>query len=76
MPTRNISLTKHFDQFVQRQISSGRYGNASEVVREGLRLLEEQEQMRAAKLKALGQAAKQGSEEIGKGKGKVLSGKK
>ena len=39
MPTRNINLTEHFDVFVERQISSGRYSNASEIVREGLRCL-------------------------------------
>ena len=46
MPTRNINLTEHFDRFVERQVSSGRYSNASEIVREALRLLEEQEQER------------------------------
>ena len=53
MPTRNINLTEHFDHFVERQVSSGRYSNASEIVREALRLLEEQDQERQAKLKAL-----------------------
>jgi len=76
MPTRNINLTEHFDHFVERQVSSGRYGNASEIVREGLRLLEEREQEREAKLKAMRQAAKQGFAEIDQGKGIVLKGKK
>ena len=76
MPTRNINLTEHFDHFVERQVSSGRYGNASEIVREALRLLEEQEQEREAKLKALRHAAKQGFDEIDQGKGIVLKGKK
>ena len=76
MPTRNINLTEHFDHFVARQVSSGRYSNASEIVREGLRLLEEQEQERQAKLNALRQAAKQGFDEIDQGKGIVLKGKK
>jgi antitoxin ParD1/3/4 len=39
----NVSLTPHFEKLVQDMITSGRYGNASEVVREGLRLLEERE---------------------------------
>src|SRR5229473_2621394 len=69
MPTRNINLTEHFDHFVERQVSSGRYSNASEIVRDALRLLEEQEQERGAKLKALRQAAKQGFDEIDQGKG-------
>ena len=76
MPTRNINLTEHFDRFVERQVSSGRYSNASEIVRDALRLLEEQEQEREAKLKALRQAAKQGFDEIDQGKGIVLKGKK
>src|SRR5882724_5205999 len=76
MPTRNINLTEHFDHFVERQVSSGRYSNASEIVREALRLLEEQEEERQAKLKALRQAAKQGFAEIDQGKGIVLKGKK
>ena len=76
MPTRNINLTEHFDHFVQRQVSSGRYSNASEIVREALRLLEEQEQERQVKLKALRQAAKHGFNEIDQGKGIVLKGKK
>src|SRR5438552_12616646 len=76
MPTRNINLTEHFDRFVERQVLSGRYSNASEIVREGLRLLEEQEQEREAKLKALRQASKQGFDEIDQGAGIVLKGKK
>jgi antitoxin ParD1/3/4 len=76
MPTRNINLTEHLDHFVERQVASGRYSNASEIVRESLRLLEEQEQERKAKLKALRHAAKQGFDEIDQGKGIVLKGKK
>jgi antitoxin ParD1/3/4 len=75
VPTRNINLTEHFDHFVEHQLSSGRYSNASEIVRVALRLLEEQEQEREAKLKALRQAAKQGFDEIDQGKGIVLKGK-
>ncbi len=76
MPTRNINLTEHFNAFVERQVSSGRYSNASEIVREALRLLEEQEQEREAKLKALRHLAKQGFDEIDQGRGIVLRGKK
>jgi antitoxin ParD1/3/4 len=39
----SISLGNHFDSFIQSRISSGRFKNASEVVRAGLRLLEEEE---------------------------------
>ena len=76
MPTRNINLTEHLDDFVERQVASGRYSNASEIVRESLRLLEEQQQERKAKLKALRQAAKQGFDEIDQGQGIVLKVKK
>ncbi len=76
MPTRNIHLTEHLDRFVERQIASGRYGNASEIVRESLRLLEEQDQERKAKLKAIREAAKQGFDEIDQGNGILLKGKK
>ena len=76
MPTRNINLTEHLDHFVKRQVSSGRYSNASEIVREALRLLEEQEQERQAKLKALRQAAERGFRQIDQGEGIILKGKK
>ena len=45
----SIALNEHFSQFIERQVEGGRYGSASDVVRAGLRLLEERE----AKLEAL-----------------------
>ena len=53
MPTRNINLTNHFDRFIETEVGSGRYGSASEVVREGLRLIERRKQEDRAKLKWL-----------------------
>src|SRR5262245_2729060 len=44
----NIALTKHFEALIERLIASGRYNNASEVVRAGLRNLEAEEQALAA----------------------------
>lgn len=39
----SVNLNDHFDTFIERQIEQGRYASASEVVRAGLRLLEERE---------------------------------
>lgn len=43
MKNTSVSLGSYFDQFVQAQVSAGRYKNVSEVIRAGLRLLENEE---------------------------------
>ncbi|MBN8441825.1 MAG: type II toxin-antitoxin system ParD family antitoxin [Thauera sp.] len=52
MPT-SVALGSHFERFVREQVQTGRFNNASEVVRAGLRLLEEGEQRRQLELDAL-----------------------
>src|SRR5580700_10703490 len=60
MPTRNVNLTEELDRFVLSKIESGRYENASKVVRAALRTLEREEQAHEAKLAALRAAIDEG----------------
>lgn len=76
MPTRNVNLTEHFNRFIEKGVSSGRFGNASEVVREGLRLLEQREQEDEAKLKWLRAAAKEGFDALDRGDYVALNSEK
>lgn len=68
MPTRNVLLTEHQAEFVERLVASGRYQNASEVLREGLRLVETQEAEAKARLKYLREAAQLGVADIEAGR--------
>ncbi|MDZ7591564.1 MAG: type II toxin-antitoxin system ParD family antitoxin [Rubrivivax sp.] len=68
MPTRNVVLSEHQQHLVESLVQSGRYQNASEVLREGLRLIEERERLEGAKLKVLKQAARQGWADISAGR--------
>jgi antitoxin ParD1/3/4 len=68
MPTRNVVLTDHQHQLVETLVHSGRYQNASEVLREGLRLIEERERLEGAKLEALKQAVRQGWADVSAGR--------
>jgi antitoxin ParD1/3/4 len=60
MPTRNVNLTEELNRFVLKKVKSGRYENASEVVRAALRTLEREEQQYGAKLAALRTAIDEG----------------
>jgi antitoxin ParD1/3/4 len=64
----SYSIGKHFENFIEKLIESGRYSTASEVIRDGLRIIEEREQSREAKLEALRAAIQEGldspSEEV------------
>lgn len=51
--TTSVALGRHFEEFIKAQLATGRYNNVSEIVREGLRLLEDQEALRQMKLERL-----------------------
>ena len=68
MPTRNVVLTDHQTLLVEKLVSSGRYQNASEVLREGLRLIENREAQDSARLHALREAARVGMADIDAGR--------
>jgi antitoxin ParD1/3/4 len=60
VPTRNVNLTEELDRFVLKKVKTGRYENASEVVRAALRTLEREEQEYEAKLAVLRAAIDEG----------------
>ena len=62
MPTRNVNLTDELDSFILAKVESGRYENASEVVRAALRILEREEHHYEAKLAALRTAIDEGDD--------------
>jgi antitoxin ParD1/3/4 len=59
MPS-SYAIGSHFEQFIKKQVHSGRYSSASEVVRDALRLLEEQEELWEAHLKNLCEKIQEG----------------
>lgn len=67
MPTRNISLTPEQDAFVEKVVETGEYQNASEAVRDALRVLQQRRREDALKLKALRSAIKVGVDELERG---------
>ena len=68
MPTRNVVLTEHQAELIDTLVKSGRYQNASEVLREGLRLVETREARDAARLQALRDAVQVGLDDIAAGR--------
>lgn len=68
MPTRNVVLTSHQASFVERLVSTGRYQNASEVLREGLRMVEQREAEDASRLEALRSAVRVGMDDFEQGR--------
>jgi antitoxin ParD1/3/4 len=61
MPS-SYAVGKHFEGFIKRQIDSGRYSSASEVIRDALRLLEEREELHEAQIHNLRQQIQEGRE--------------
>ena len=59
MPSSYV-IGEHFEQFIKGQLQQGRYASASEVIRDGLRALEDREKHRALKLEALRADIQQG----------------
>ena len=68
MPTRNVVLTDQQADMIERLVHSGRYQNASEVLRDGLRLVQQREAEDAARLLALRRAADVGAADIAAGR--------
>jgi len=70
----NVSLTPELEKFVASKVQSGRYQSASEVIREGLRLLDDQDRLRAAQLEEVRGKIQTGLDQLDRGEG--ISGDK
>jgi antitoxin ParD1/3/4 len=68
MPTRNVVLTEQQAEMIERLVACGRYQNASEVLREGLRLIESRDAEDRARLDALREAARIGIADVDEGR--------
>ena len=68
MPARNVVLTDKQAKFVEQMVDSGYYQNASEVLREGLRLVQAREEEQAVKLAAVRDAVAIGIADIDAGR--------
>jgi len=64
----NVSLTPALDEYVRRKVESGLYNNASEVVREALRLLQDHEEIRQLKLSRLREEVTKGIDDLAAGR--------
>ena len=67
MPTRNISLTAEQDAFVQKVVEAGEYQNASEAIRDALRVLQQRRREDSLKLRALRAQIKAGTDALDRG---------
>jgi len=73
MPTRTINLTEYFDHFIDEQVDAGKYQDANEVLRAGLRLLEKQTQTENLQQTLLIKLATQGFAPLDQGEGIALA---
>jgi antitoxin ParD1/3/4 len=67
MPSRNVFLSDQFETFITSGIEEGRYSNASEVVREGLRLLQQRDAEDRARIEWLRGAVQEGIDAMERG---------
>lgn len=72
MATRNINLTDALDRFVAEKVASGSYQNASEVVRAGLRLLQDEDALRAERTRRLMELVQPAIDDIEAGRYEVI----
>jgi antitoxin ParD1/3/4 len=72
MPTQNVNLHEHHSTFIKEMTEGGRYKNASEVVRAGLRLLEDQEEEQRLKLEHLRSEVQKGRDAIEEGRSTTI----
>jgi len=67
MPMRQVELNEHFDRFIETAVASGRFQDAGEVIREGLRLLEEVEREEQAGLERMRALVQEGIDDLERG---------
>ncbi len=72
----NVSLTPQLQEFIEKKVRKGRYHTASEVIREGLRLLEEKDTQRELQLQRLRQEIRTGLDQVERGQAVPLNIKK
>ncbi|MCI0491205.1 MAG: type II toxin-antitoxin system ParD family antitoxin [Blastocatellia bacterium] len=65
----DISLTPEMEELINEKVKSGMYASASEVIRDGLRLLQEQDELHGIKLETLKREIEKGIEELDRGEG-------
>jgi antitoxin ParD1/3/4 len=73
MTFRSVNLTTHLAEFIDSNVASGHFQNASDVVGEALRLLEQRQHEEALKLEALRQAITLGREDAARGRTVIVA---